>query len=161
MVMHQPIGKFNSPNHHHVVLLNWARAKQMDIGREGFAGAALFVTAQPSCGFKIENRGPGDQYPQRGYFGTHFFPFNPANRQERREQFARALLVWGGEYLLGSYPGKVFLAEIPFEQAPPFGSELLAHCSASTEKVWRGMMRRHKPDPQSIRLQNYLKGFEP
>lgn len=127
--MWQPIGDFNSPDHHNVVLLNWARITRTDIGRDGWKGKAFFVTSKPSCGFCIETRGPGIPSEPRMHF-----PFDRANRLQRREQFARAWICFQGGYVLGDYPGKVSLAERVGihnleNEIESFGSGLRGICS--------------------------------
>lgn len=64
--MHRPVGAFGSPNHHHVVLMNWARLRSVNIGRHGYAGLALFVDFSPLA-FVVEYRGPG-RPPMRKVF---------------------------------------------------------------------------------------------
>jgi hypothetical protein len=59
-MMMQPAGVKHSPNHHHVVLMNWARCKGLDLGREGYEGIALFVGVRDGLhAFVVEGRGPG------------------------------------------------------------------------------------------------------
>jgi len=117
--MWHPIkGSKGSAHYYNAALMNWARLHGVDIGRgEGYAGTSLFVTATPSLGFCVETRGHA-----QGWQPRHHFPFQHGDRKARREQFARAVLVLGGEYLLGDYPGKVSLwRQLPPLRIPSFG----------------------------------------
>ncbi len=58
--MLQPIGAKGSPNHHDIVLSNWARQRGIDIGQKGRAGYAIYVgkTDRWLLAFFVEGRGP-------------------------------------------------------------------------------------------------------
>lgn len=121
-MMCQPIiPGFNSAAFHQAVLEKWKEVRGIRIPREGWYGSALFVTARPSLGFCIEKR--GIPYPPRQR--RMHFPFDGADRQQRREQFARALICLNGGYILDDYPGKVALwDQLPDLIYPSFGSTL-------------------------------------
>ena len=96
-------GVLNSPYSHETILKAWQHKARQPVGREGWAGLQFFVTTKPSLGFCIEQRGPGGD----PWFKARLhLPFDADNRQQRRDQFARARLLYEGEYLLGDYPGK-------------------------------------------------------
>lgn len=59
MAMMRAAGAWRSPNHHHVVLMNWAKKRNIDIGQKGCAGYALFVDMDGKLpAFIVEGRGP-------------------------------------------------------------------------------------------------------
>lgn len=81
-MMAQPVGSFRSPNHHDVVLYNWAirrRVKLRFFG--GHAGWAFFVNDE---GFQIEHRGPS--FPPYKYL----VPFDMRDRRSRKVAFGKA-----------------------------------------------------------------------
>ena len=81
------LGAIHSPAHHNSILRRWAKTRGDEIGREGYAGWAVFVDYNEiGAMFVIEHRGPG--FPP-----VHFeFPFR--SRRDRRYAFERALAVF-------------------------------------------------------------------
>lgn len=61
--MRRAAGLLRSPDFQQVALMNWADRAGIRIGKEGFAGWALFVGSprheHDVCRFVIEHRGPG------------------------------------------------------------------------------------------------------
>ncbi len=89
--MWKPAGTKGSPNHHDVVLANWARLRRIDIGQHCYRGWSLFVWALPpsegSMAFFVEHRGP-----PHGPF-RKIFPFGDTPG-DRRGAFAEARRVF-------------------------------------------------------------------
>ena len=82
--MLKPAGAKGSPNHHHAVLMNWARLRKVGIGCKPYAGWALFV--KHPLAFVIEHRGPGREPFHKA------FPF--ATKDERRRAFKEAVATY-------------------------------------------------------------------
>jgi hypothetical protein len=81
--MLHPAGARASPNHHHVLLMNWARPRAIRLGNQGWRGVALFARriADGRIAWIVEERGSGQ--------GRQEFPFD--DRRSRSRALAEAL----------------------------------------------------------------------
>ncbi|MBX9860664.1 MAG: hypothetical protein K2Y20_13920 [Sphingomonas sp.] len=90
--MWHPIGSWRSPNHHQVVLMNWARLRGFELGQEGYLGTAIFVYVNDfGVGFQIEGRGFGTGGFVDRRSVPPMFPFDRFCAASRRRAFRSAL----------------------------------------------------------------------